>query len=60
LPALERPTEPSLQLRSACENQSERLGRVNALVELLPQRAFGFRGQIAFCRFLARQLGQDR
>ena len=47
-------------LHRACENQSERLGRVNALVELLLQRAFGFRRQIAFCRFLAGQLGQDR
>jgi hypothetical protein len=47
-------------LHRARENQSERLGRVNALVELLLQRALGFRRQIAFCRFLAGQLGQDR
>ena len=50
----------SVTFSCAQENQLQRLGCVNALVELLLQRAFGFRRQIAFCRLLAGQLGQDR
>src|SRR2546430_14362747 len=44
----------------ASENQSQRLWCVNALVELLLQRAFCFSGQAGFCRFLPGELRQDR
>src|SRR2546430_10851152 len=44
----------------ASENQSQRLWRVNALVELLLQRAFCFSRQAGFCRFLPGELRQDR
>jgi hypothetical protein len=43
-------------LDCARENQSQRLRRVNALVELFLQRAFGFDRQIRFLRFFPREL----
>src|SRR5206468_472945 len=45
---------------AAFENQMQRLRRVNALLDLLLQRALGFGGQVAFCCFFPCKLRQDR
>src|SRR5882724_6292751 len=42
------------------ENQMHWLRRVHALLDLLLQRALGFRGQVAFCCFFPCKLRQDR